>query len=128
MFIENNRLQFYYNYLNEKRFHIQFDADLSGGKHSLTVDFKKTGTNQGDCRLIVDGTPGSTIDISTYPLFAAPGGFSVGRYATSPVVPRHKDKGYFTYTGEIEKAVYNLERPVNDHDLMLELEEEAKNA
>jgi arylsulfatase len=122
-FIEDNRLHFHYNYLNEKHFHIESNMDLSPGRHSLTVDFNQTGTNQGVCRLIVDGTAGPGMDISSYPLFPAPGGFSIGRYTTSPIVARHKDKGYFRYTGEIEKAVYNLERPVNDHDLMVELEE-----
>jgi arylsulfatase A-like enzyme len=126
MFIENNRLHFHYNHLNEKHFHIESEKDLSKGKHYLAVDFKKTGTDQGICRLIVDGIPGSTIDIATYPLFSATGGFAIGRYATSPVISRHRDKRYFPYTGEIEKVIYNLDRSVNDHDLMLELEEELK--
>jgi arylsulfatase len=128
MFIEDHRLQFHYNHLNVKHFHIESEADLSEGRYLLTVDFKKTGTNQGVCRLIIDGTAGTGIDISSYPLFPAPGGFSIGRYATSPIVARHRDKGYFRYTGKIEKAIYNLERPANDHDLMLELEEEFERA
>lgn len=126
LYIEDDKLHFYYNYINEKHFHIESDAELSGGKNSLTVDFKQNGPNEGVCRLIVNGIPGSGINISTYPLFAAAGGFAIGRYTTSPLVASHKNKGYFNYAGVIEKVVYNLERPVSDQDLMLELEEEAR--
>ena len=127
LFVDNNKLQFHYNHLTKKHFHIESEADLTEGKHSLTVDFLQTGPNQGVCRLIVDGTPGTGVDISSFPLFAASGEFGIGRYATSPVVEGHRHKGYFRYTGGIEKVVYILARPANDHDLMLELEEEFKN-
>ena len=128
LYIEEDRLHFHYNYLLEKHFHIESDTILSDGSHSLTVDFRMTGQDRGTCRLIVDGSPGTEIEISTYPLFAAAGGFAIGRYATSPIVPGHKGRGYFIYDGKIDRVVYNLERPVNDHDLMLELEEEVKTA
>ena len=127
MYIENNTLQFHYNHLNKKHYHIASEVDLKKGKHSLTVDFLQTGINQGVCRLIVDGKAGSGMDITSKPIFSAPAGLSIGRYAVSPIVAHHKDKGYFHYTGKVQKAVYNLARPANDHDLMLELEEEFKN-
>jgi arylsulfatase len=128
MFVENNKFQFHYNHLREKYFHIESDTELSKGEHSLTVDFMQNAPGQGVCRLIVDGKPGAGIDISAFPLFPTPGGLSIGRYATSPILARHRDKGYFQYSGEIKKAVYNLARPADDHDLMLEIDEELKNA
>ena len=129
MYIEDNRLHFHYNYLNESHFHVESEDELPTGKHSLTVDFVQTAQDQGVCRLLIDGKPcSSEIDISTYPLFAAAGGFAISRYATSPIVASHRSKGYFKYNGKIKKIVFNLERPVNDHDLMIELEEEEKRA
>jgi arylsulfatase len=127
LYIENNKLKFHYNHLTKKHYDITADVMLDKGKHALVVDFLCTGPNQGVCRLIVDGKPGTGVDISAVPLFPRPTGLSIGRYATSPVLAQHADKGYFGYSGEIGKAVYNLERPANDHDLMLELEEEFKN-
>jgi hypothetical protein len=102
--------------------------DLSVGKHLITVDFKLTGANLGECQLIVDDTPCDKVEIEAYPLFSVSGGCAIGRYCTSPIFPGHKERGYFSYTGQIERILFNFDRTISDNDLMIELEEEGKRA
>jgi len=56
------------------------------------------------------------------------GNMAIGRYSTSPVDSDHKGRGYFPYSGTIEKADYELARPEDDMDLMLEMERELEQA
>jgi hypothetical protein len=79
-------------------------------------------------RVLVDGKASGAITINVYPLFGSTGGIGIGRYPTSPIQHQHRDKGYFEYTGEIDRVEYDLERPVEDMDLMLELEIELERA
>jgi arylsulfatase len=124
LYIEDGRLKFHFNYLDERFFQIDSHTKIDTGNHTFAFDFVTTHPDKGVGRLLVDGKPAGAVAIGVYPLFAVAGGIAVGRYPTSPVQHTHKGKGYFKYTGVIDRIEYELERPTNDMDLMLELERE----
>ncbi len=123
LYIEQGRLKYHYNYLQNKAFDIVYDEPLTPGKHDVAFDFINTADNQGVGRLLVDGRPGGEVAISSFPLFPMPGTFAVSRYGESPINPAHRDKGYFKYNGTLSSIDLNLDRPADDLDEMMELEQ-----
>ncbi|MCR4393526.1 MAG: hypothetical protein NUV31_04040 [Dehalococcoidales bacterium] len=47
----------------------------------------------------------------------------MGRYAHSPIVQDMQSENYFRYPGIIDRVEINMERPTDDMDLMLEIEQ-----
>jgi arylsulfatase A-like enzyme len=125
IFIEDGKLKYHYNYLADRHFDLEAAAEISTGTHTFAFDFVHTGENRGVGHLLIDGEKVSKpILIALFPLFAISGGMAIGRYSTSVVKSSHKPKGYFKYTGKIYRADYELERPEDDMDLMIEAEQE----
>jgi arylsulfatase len=121
--IEGGRLRYHYNYLQAKAYDLQYDQPLTPGKHDLVFDFVLTGDNRGIGRLLVDGRPGGQVEIASFPLFPMPGTFAVGRYGEAPINTAHKDRGCFKYTGRFTSIELDLERPADDADKMIDLEQ-----
>ena len=128
LYIEGNRLKFHFNYLDERYYQVESATEVEDGEHNFVFDFVNTSPDKGVGRVLVDGQAGPPIAISEYPLFPAAGGLGIGRYASSPVQHLHKGKGYFRYTGVIDRVEFDLERPTDDMDIMLELEREFEQA
>jgi len=128
LYIENNELRFHFNYLDDKYFQIDSGFEITPGDHEFAFEFVNTKPNKGVARLLLDGRASKAIVIDIYPLFATTGGLGIGRYSTSAVQNSHKGRRHFKYSGEIDRVEYNLERPVDDIDLMLELERELEQA
>ncbi len=123
VYVENGKLAAHYNFLQKKRLTLEYDLELSEGKHDLVFDFVKTGKSCGVARLLVDGREGASMIIDTFPLFPMPGTFAVCRYGSSPIKPSHRNKHpYFKYTGAITCVELDLERPMDDFDKMMELQ------
>jgi arylsulfatase A-like enzyme len=122
LFIKNNRLVFDLNYLAEKHFHQESEVTLPDGDLTLGFEFITTRPNQGVGRLLINGTPSGNVTIKGYPLFSG-GKFAVGRYALSPITREMDAQNHFAYTGAIERVEIDMERPTDDLDLMLEIEQ-----
>ncbi len=128
LYIEDGRLKFHFNYLDESFFQFESDEKLVPGNHALAFDFANTHPDKGVGRVLVDGKPSEAVAVAVYPLFPVAGGLAIGRYPSSPVQHAHKGKGYYHYTGEIDRVEFDLERPTDDMDMMLELERELDQA
>ena len=129
LYVEDGRLKYHYNILAEKRLDLVSDIEIPEGEHVFAFDFVNTHPNKGIGHLLIDGERASQpLYIATFPLFAAMGNMAIGRYSTSPVDTDHKGRGYYPYSGAIEKAEYELARPEDDMDLMLEMERELEQA
>jgi hypothetical protein len=77
-------------------------------------------------RLLINGTPAGNVTINAYPLFLG-GVFAIGRYGLSPITEDTKSTNYFRYPGIIHRVEIDMERPTDDLDLMLEIEQEHNN-
>ena len=128
LYIEDGRLKFHFNYLDEIFYQIESDITITDGDHTFIFDFVNTQPYKGIGRVAVDGQYADGVPIGVYPLFPVAGGVGIGRYSNSPVQHKHKAKGYFEYTGVIDRVEYDLERPTDDMDMMLELEREFEQA
>ena len=128
MYIQDGKLCFHFNYLDEKFYQVDSGLEIEEGNHEFAFDFVNTSPNKGIARVLLDGKASNAVAINVYPLFATAGGLGIGRYPASPVQHSHKGKGHFMYSGEIDRIEYNLERPVNDMDMMLDLERELEQA
>ena len=122
LYIKNNKLVFDYNYLAEKHFHVESSVEVPDGDITVGFEFVTTKPNQGVGRILINNTPVGNVAIKAYPLFTG-GSFAVGRYAHSPIVQDMKSENYFRYPGIIDRVEINMERPTNDMDLMLEIEQ-----
>jgi arylsulfatase A-like enzyme len=123
LYIKNNKLVFDFNYLGEKHFHQESEAAVPAGDITLGFEFAVTQPNQGVGRLLINGQPSGVVAIKAYPLFSG-GKFAIGRYSQSNITTDTNTKDHFPYQGVIDRVEINLERPVDDMDLMLELERE----
>jgi arylsulfatase A-like enzyme len=123
LYVRKNKLVFDFNYLSEKHFHKESDTAVPAGHITLGFEFVVTKPDQGVGRLLINGKPVGAIPVKAYPLFTG-GKFAIGRYALSPIVKGTGAKDHFRYQGVIDRIEINLERPVDDMDLMLELERE----
>ena len=123
LYVKNNRLVFHFNYLDEKHFHLESETEIPEGDIALGYEFVSTRPDQGVGRLLVNGVPAGDLPIQAYPLFSG-GKFAIGRYGLSPVTKDMTSTNHFAYTGVIERVEIDMERPIDDLDLMLEIERE----
>ncbi len=126
LYVKDNKLKFDLNYLAEKHFHQESDIEIPDGDITLGFEFVVTKPDQGVGRLLINGTPAGNVTIKAYPLFSG-GKFAIGRYALSPVTKDMKAENHFRYAGVLDRVEINLERPVDDMDIMLEIEHEHNN-
>ena len=129
IYVEDGKLKYHYNYLDESYYDIEAATEIPEGEHEFAFDFVNTHPNKGIGYLLIDGEKVSPpLYLSLFPLFTASGGMAIGRYSTSVIKASHKPRGYFKYTGAIDRVDYELERPEDDMDLMLEMERELEQA
>jgi arylsulfatase len=122
LYVKNNRLVFNYNYLAEKHFHLESAEEIPDGDITLGFEFVSTRPDQGVGRLLINGKPSGEIAIKAYPLFSG-GKFAIGRYARSSITRNTRTKDHFLYKGSIDRVEIDMERPTDDMDLMLEIEQ-----
>jgi arylsulfatase A-like enzyme len=122
LYVKNNKLVFHYNYLAAKHFHKESDIVVPVGDIKLGFEFASKKMDRGVGRLLVNGKPAGTIALQAYPLFSG-GKFAIGRYARSSIVRDKMGPDHFRYTGVIDRIEINTERPTDDLDLMLEVEQ-----
>ncbi|MDD5338565.1 MAG: arylsulfatase [Dehalococcoidales bacterium] len=123
LYIKNNKLVLDFNYLAEKHYRVESEATVPDGDITLGFEFVLTRPNEGVGRLLINGKPSGVVTIKEYPLFSG-GKFAIGRYGHSPIAKETYSKDYYRYKGVIDRVEIDMERPVNDMDLMLELEKE----
>lgn len=128
MYIEDDRLRFHLNYFGERYFDIEFSGGISPGNHEFAFDFVSIAPGKGLGKVLLDGKPGGSVMIEATPMFAVYGGIGIGRYSTSAIKLSHKGRKYYSYTGLIDRVEYDLARPVDNADMMLELESEHERA
>ena len=128
LYIEDGKLKFHYNYLDEKYVTTETDFDTEEGAREFTFDFVNTKPYSGIGRVMIDGKAGPATIFATYPLFPVGGSLGVGRYPITAIQAEHKHKHFYKYTGKIDRVEYDLERPEDDMDKMLELEREMEQA
>ena len=125
LYVENGKLHFNYNYLGARSTDVSADAQITEGEHEFAFDFMYTQPGKGVGRVLVDGSEVGRPVAFADSLFAVKSGLGVGRYATSSVERSHKSlPNHFAYTGKIDRADIELDRLVDDMDLMLRLEQE----
>jgi arylsulfatase len=123
VYVKGGKLAFDFNYLTTKHFHAVSDIPVPAGNITLGFEFVVTKQDQGVGRLLINGSPVGNVAIQAYPLFSG-GKFAIGRYALSPITKEMASADHFRYKGLIDRVEVNMERPVNDMDLMLEIERE----
>ncbi|MEO0247956.1 MAG: arylsulfatase [candidate division WOR-3 bacterium] len=122
LYIKNNRLVFHYNYLADRHFRVESTREVPEGDITVGFQFVNTKPDRGVGRLVINGAPVGSLAIEAYPLFSG-GSFAVGRYAHSPIAREMKSQDYFRYPGTIDRVEINLEKPTDDNDIMLEIEQ-----
>jgi hypothetical protein len=122
LYIKNNKLVFDYNYLAKKHFHKESGLEVPDGEITLGFEFASKKLDQGVGRLLINGKPTGNITLQAYPLFSG-AKFAIGRYANSSITKDTKAPDHFRYPGIIDRIEINTERPTDDLDLMLEVEQ-----
>lgn len=124
LYIQNGRLNYLYNWLSDRRQLVTSEVELEPGRHVLTAEFAKTGTDPdnasatGTLTLYVDDEKVGENEIMTQPGFFALGGdgLCVGRDSSSPVSNDYAAPFPFT-GGTIDRVVVDVSGdPYVDHD------------
>ncbi len=125
IYVENGRLCMNYNYLGVRSYDLDCKLAVEDGEHEFAFDFVCTKPDRGVARILVDGKAcGEAIAIHEYPLFRVSSGLGVGRYSSSPIKSAHRGRGFYPYTGKMDRVEIHTDRPADDRDLMLALERE----
>jgi len=126
LYIQEEKLKFHYNWLSFKHFHIDSDIELPEGELELAFDFVLTRSRTGVGRLLINGRPSGNVYIESQPLFLG-GSFGIGKFPFVSVTGDMKEKKNYPYTNHIDRVEFNLERPIGDMELILELEQALRN-
>jgi arylsulfatase len=125
LYIQDGRLKYHHNWFGYQHTCLEADTALTEGKLKIVYDFVFLKPGSGLVRLLVDGKPVGKVLINATPLFPF-GGLSIGRFGTVSVTGSMKEKKLYKYTNEIDVVEVDLERPMNDMDMMLKMAEELK--
>ncbi|MFN0084651.1 MAG: arylsulfatase [Blastocatellia bacterium] len=108
LFVQNNRLQFVYNYFGLERYSVVASEAISPGSARLRMDFTSTGNNQGTVALFVnDRKVGEGAVPRTVPLtFGLSEGLTAGRDPSTPVTESYQAP--FAFTGKLKKVVMEV--------------------
>jgi arylsulfatase len=81
---------------------------VSPGRHTVRLEFERTGQHAGRASLLVNGTMAGEIDIPrTNPLvYAVAEGLEIGSDSTSAVWPAYRSP--FRFTGEIDRVTITV--------------------
>ena len=124
-YIEDGKLQFHLNYLCERALDVSSDVKITDGTHIFTFDFVNTQPGKGLGRVLIDGQPAGKAVAFFDSSFAVKSSLGVGRYSSSAIKSSHRARpNYFAYSGQLGIVEINLERPVDDMDMMLALAKE----
>lgn len=125
LYIEDGMLHFYFNYLCERTLDLSSGVKITEGTHSFAFDFVCTQPGKGIGRVLIDGQAVGEAVAFFDSSFAVKSGLGVGRYSSSAIKSSHRFKPeFYAYSGRIDRADIELERAVDDMDLMLSLEKE----
>jgi arylsulfatase len=107
-FVQNNRLQFAYNFLGLERYSIVATEALPAGAAKLRMEFTNTGNNKGVAALFInDRKVGEAPIPRTVPLtFNLSEGLTAGRDPSTPVTESYQSP--FTFTGKLKKVVFQV--------------------
>ena len=115
-FVKDGKLQYDYNYLTLKRFHVESTAAIPQGRHKLRFEFEPTGKPDiavgkgapGRAKLYVDGRLVGQTDLPvTIPLSPSlSGGFQCGSDPGSPVTGAYT--GPFPFSGTLYNVVVDV--------------------
>ncbi len=107
-FVQNNRLNFVYNYFGLERFVVTAREALPKGALTLRAQFKSTGENQGVATLFVnDRAVGAGPIARTVPItFGLTEGLTAGRDPATPVTESYQAP--FAFTGKLQKVVLEI--------------------
>jgi arylsulfatase len=107
-FVQNNRLQFVYNYFGAERYVITATEPLPKGAAKLRLEFTNTGENQGAAALFInDRKVGAGAVPKTVPLtFGLSEGITTGRDPATPVSETYQAP--FAFTGKLKKVVLEV--------------------
>ena len=126
LYIQDGRLKYHYNWLSFKHFHVESDIELPEGELQLSFDFVLTRPGAGIGRLLINSQPHGCVCIESQPLFLG-GTFGVGRFPFVSVTGDMKEKKHYPYSNTIDRIEFDMERPLSDMELMLELEQALRN-
>jgi arylsulfatase A-like enzyme len=126
LYVQDRKLKFHNNWLAMKHHHVESDMELPVGELELAFDFALTRPGAGVGRLLINGRPSGNMYVDVQPLFAG-GTFGVGKFPSISVTGDMKEKGKFPYTNHIERIEFDMERPMDDMDRLLELEHNLRN-
>src|SRR6266542_4243448 len=107
-FVQNNRLQFVYNFLGLERCNVVATEALPAGAAKLRMEFTNTGDNKGVAALFInDRKVGEGPIARTVPLsFNLSEGLTAGRDPSTPVTESYQAP--FTFTGKLKKVVFQV--------------------
>ena len=107
-FVQNNRLQFVYNYFGADRYVITATEAIPKGAAKLRMEFTSTGEGQGKADLFInDRQVGEGAISKTVPLtFGLSEGVTAGRDPSTPVAETYQSP--FTFTGKLKKVVLDV--------------------
>ncbi|MBS1786367.1 MAG: arylsulfatase [Acidobacteria bacterium] len=107
-FVQNNRLQFVYNYFGLERYAVTSSETLPKGAAKLRVEFTSTGQDKGVAVLFInDRKVGEGAIPHTVPIvYSTSEGVAAGRDPSTPVTESYQSP--FAFTGKLKKVVMEL--------------------
>ena len=125
LYVEDDKLHFHYNYLGARTTDVVSKSKITEGRHEFAFDFVCSQPGKGIGRVLIDGSEaGKAVEFADS-LFSVKTGLGVGRYATSSVKSSHSTlPNHYAYSGKIDRADIELDRPVDDADMTLKLKQE----
>jgi arylsulfatase len=128
-FVQSGKLHYVYNYVAAKEFHVESRDTIPTGRHTLRLEFERTGEADprqgkgapGHVRLLVDGWVVGEGDIPvTIPLLIGLGGGLIcGRSSASPITDAYQPP--FAFTGVLEEVRLEIGREALVRDEEAEL-------
>ena len=108
LYIKNNKLVYEYN-MGTDIYQIESNEEVPVGKSTILFDFEKTGDNQGNGKLFINGIQvGEGFIEKTHPYKIAFEGLDIGKDTLYPVSKAYENAGTFEFSGNIEKVVFEL--------------------
>ena len=106
--MQNNRLNFAYNFFGLERYTVTATETLAPGAAKLRMEFTRTGDYKGVAALFVnDRKVGEGLIARTVPLtFNLSEGLTAGRDPSTPVTESYQAP--FTFTGKLKKVVMQV--------------------
>lgn len=108
LFVKDGRPAYVYNHGAKTEYTVVADQALPPGRHEIAMTFAKTGENQGDVRLEVDGQVVATGRVEhTLPYTYNNGDLAIGFSLGLGVSRLYRDQGRFEFTGDIQRVVFS---------------------